>query len=131
MSANLTEVVKSAFTSLGAAIPGAVRTITYEAVGAQTYNAATGTLENTTTSYPGVSATFTQYSRREREADFQSSRRQTIESGDVKCLIPYKDLPIAPTMEDIVVDNGVRWRIVEHNLDPTGTALHTFQLRRA
>lgn len=131
MSVSIPNIAQAAFDALAASAPDTVRIVSYEATGAQTYNAATDTLTNVKTTYIGVSAVMTGYSRKEREVDFQSSRRQLIEAGDMKCLIPYKALPITPSMEDIIIDGSTRWRIVEHSLDPTGVSLHTFQLRRA
>lgn len=76
-------------------------------------------------------AVMTAYKRQEREFDFQNSRRQPVELGDQKCLIPYASLPIAISLEDHIIDGTTTWRIVSHEVDPTGSALHTFQLRQA
>lgn len=131
MSVSLGGLVETAFATLAGTVQGAVKTITYESVGAQTYNATTGAMVNTVTTYIDVAVVFTDYSRREKESDFLSSRRQTIEFGDRKCLIAYTNLPITVSMEDIIIENGQRWRIVNYSIDPTGMALHIFQLRLA
>lgn len=131
MSASLTGVVDGVFSTLATSIPGAVRSVSYEAAGAQSYNPTTGALTNTVTTFSAVPAVFLNYSRKEKESDFQNSRRQTVEFGDVKCLIPYNKLPITVGLEDIIVEGTKRWRIVDYSVDPTGTALHTFQLRQS
>lgn len=133
MSVNLTALVKGALSTVGASVQGSTRAATYRKTGAQTYNPATGAQTATATDYP-VTAVFTSYARREKETDFQNSRRQIIEFGDQKVLIPYADLPINASdisLEDVILDGASVWRIIDHKIDPTGKALHTFQVRQS
>lgn len=133
MSVDLTKLVKGAFSTVGAAVQGGTRTATYRKTGAQTYDPTTGAQTAATTDFT-VTAIFTSYNRREKETDFQNSRRQIIEFGDQKVLIPYADLPISASdvsLEDVILDGAAVWRIIDHKVDPTGRALHTFQVRQS
>jgi hypothetical protein len=127
---DLNKLVVQAFKTLGSTVDGAVRKVTYRAAsGAQTYDPVTGSLTSPTTSYPSVEAVFAEFSRKEKDTDFQSNQRQSIEVGDVECLIAYGNLPIKVSMEDTILDGTTKWRIVDYSLDPTGRVLHTFHLR--
>lgn len=130
MAVNIAALVKTAFTTVGSSVDGVVRTVTYRAAGAQVYNPTTGANATTFTDFP-VPAIFVGYSRKEKETDFQNSRRQTIEFGDQKVLIAYSDLPLSPSMEDVFLDGTSTWRVINHSLDPTGKGLHTFQVRQS
>lgn len=130
MSIDLGKLVASALRTVDSTVAGSTRTITYRhASGARSYDPVTGTTTGTTTDYV-VQAVFTAYSRKDKDANFQSAKRIPIEFGDVKCLIAYADLPITPSMEDVVIDGTAQWSVVEQGIDPTGRALHTFQLRQ-
>lgn len=131
MSIDLDEVVGTAFAALKASVKGSVKTLTYKTAGTQVYNPTTGVVANTGATYTDIPATLLAYKRQERETDFQNSRRQTIEFGDQKCLIQYSKLPITVSMEDRLIISGSEWRIVSYEIDPTGAALHTFQIRQA
>lgn len=129
---DIAAVVSSAFRTAGANVKGVLRTVTYRRITSQSYDPAAGAVIAATQEFTVRDAVLTGYSRKEKEVDFQNSRRQVVEFGDQKCLIPYASLPVEPAMEDTVLDDaGAVWRIVDHKLDPTGKALHTFQLRRA
>jgi hypothetical protein len=133
MSVDLAALVKRAFSTVGGAVQDSTRQVTYRKTGAQTYNPATGAQSATTTNYT-VTAIFTSYSRKEKETDFQNSRRQAIEFGDQKVLISYADLPVSASdisLEDTILDGASAWRIIDHKVDPTGKALHTFQVRQS
>lgn len=132
MSIDLGALVASAFKTVGANVKQTLRTITYRTSGTQTYDPATGAVTSVGQDYSITDAIMTGYKRAEREFDFQNSRRQTVEAGDQKCLIPYDSLPLASiSMEDRIIVGSKVWRILSHELDPTGKALHTFQLRQA
>jgi hypothetical protein len=132
MSIDLGALVATAFKAVGANVKETLKTITYRTAGTQVYDPATGVLASTGQDYSITDAIMTGYKRAEREFDFQNSRRQAVEAGDQKCLIPYASLPIATiSMEDRIIEGAKTWRIISHELDPTGKALHTFQLRQA
>lgn len=128
MSVDLSALVALAFNVVGTSVGGVTRTVIYRTVGAQAYNPTTGVLTATNTDST-VTAIFTAIKRDKTDIDMQNSRRVTVEMGDQKCLIPYSSLPITPTMEDRIIDGATTWRIIDWKIDPTGKALHTFQLR--
>jgi hypothetical protein len=128
---DLGSIVASAFRTIAASIDGAVRSVAYTAIsGPQTYNPTTDKVTASTTVYSAVEAIFVDLKRTAKDSDFQGNRRQTVEVGDVQCLIAYPNLPITVSLEDTILDGTKRWRIVDYSLDPTGKALHTFHLRQ-
>jgi hypothetical protein len=130
MAIDLSKTVADAFKTVSKSLPDAVKTIQYVRVTGQVYNPATGLNTDTTQTITVNGAIFLEYTRKEKEYDFQTSRRANIEFGDQKCLIPATYLT-NPSLEDYILEGTTRWRIVEFAVDPTKKALYTFQLRKA
>jgi hypothetical protein len=130
LTLSLAALTSTVFKTVGAAVPGTLRTVTYLQTGTQTYNPATGAVSNST-QYFTVQAILTEFKQESKTLDFQDRRQQAVEAGDQKCLIPYQSLPIVPALVDMLTIGSDTWRIVDFKTDPTGTALHTLHIRRS
>jgi hypothetical protein len=119
LSIDLTALVATAFKTVGTAVQGVVRPVTYRQAGGQSYDPATGSMATSYTDH-AIEATITSFKRLSKETDFTGNNRQTIEYGDQKCLVPY-----------VIIDGGTEWRVIDFAADPTGKALLTFHLRRS
>jgi hypothetical protein len=122
MAVDLNKLVRGAMTAAAGSVRDAVRPITYKHVtGSPVYDPVTGGTITPTTEYQtrGVIARY-------RSRDIDGSR---IQASDLKLLIAYDDLPVAPKLTDHAMLAGVRWNV--HNLasDPAG-ALHILQMRK-
>lgn len=131
MGINVQALVKDAFKQAGLSVNGALKTLTYHKfTTAGAYNPVTGNVSNVYTQYTITDAILTSFKFREIQVQNQSSANQ-IESSDQKLLIPYLSLQITAGLEDYVTISGEKWDIIRIFKDPTGVALHTFQIRRA
>lgn len=128
MSVDLSELVSSAFKTVGTSIGGVVRTVVYRTTGSQVYDPATGSVTTQTIDH-SVSAIFTNFKREQKDTALGNGRSTAVEFGDQKCLITYADLPFTPSLSDTIIDGTSNWSIVDRQTDPTGKALHTFHLR--
>jgi hypothetical protein len=100
-----------------------VRTqITYNSVGAVTYNATTGAITPTVT----TKSVYVLTSRvKNEEID-----NALVYPDDMRLTIPYRDLsPIVPNLKDYVVLNGENWEVVFVRHDPA-FAVWALQVRR-
>lgn len=131
MSINLQLQVKEAFKLAGQQVSGLLKTVTYVNVTASgVYNVTLGTITNTTVSYVITDAILSDFKYHEVNNIIKGGST-IVKTGDQKLLIPYASLSITPTLDDTVSIDSATWNIISHKLDPTKTAVHIFQIRRA
>lgn len=128
---DVSKIVQQAVGSVKKNVKDVVKTVTYKQVtGDAEYDPDTGETGQTFTNHTLPNAILTSFKFNERVFFTQGGEARTIEVGDQKMLVPYADLPLTPTNKDIVVIGGQEWEVVNFAIDPTGSALHTFQIRR-
>jgi hypothetical protein len=70
-------------------------------------------------SHPNIYFVFDEFNFTEKMAAINKEENSTIETTDKKAIIPSADLPVIPSIDDLIIDeDNTTWRIAAMSSDP-------------